>query len=41
MPVTLRGVVTIAAALTLPFLPLYLTEFSITDLLQRLADTLV
>jgi hypothetical protein len=41
MPVTLRGVVTIAAALTLPFLPLYLTEFSIMDLLQRLADTLV
>ncbi len=41
MPITLRGVVSIAAALTLPFLPLYLTEFSIMDLLQRLADTLV
>jgi hypothetical protein len=31
----------VAAALALPFLPLYLTEFSITDLLQRFADTLV
>ena len=41
VPVTLRGVLAIAASLALPFLPLYLTEFSITDLLQRLADTLV
>ncbi len=41
MPVTLRGALSIAAALALPFLPLYLTEFSITELLQRLADTLV
>jgi hypothetical protein len=41
VPVTLRGALSIEAALALPFLPLYLTEFSITELLQRLADTLV
>lgn len=41
VPVTFRGVLMVAAALALPFLPLYLTEFSITDLLQRFADTLV
>ena len=41
IPVTFRGVLAVAAALAVPFLPLYLTEFSITHLLQRLADTLV
>jgi len=41
MPVSLRSIVTISALLVVPFLPLYLTEFSITDLLQRMADALV
>ena len=41
IPVSLRSIVTIAALLVVPFLPLYLTEFSITDLLQRMADALV
>jgi hypothetical protein len=41
IPVTLRGVVAVAAALALPFLPLYLTEFSILELLQRVGDSLV
>jgi hypothetical protein len=41
IPVSLRSAVTIAALLVVPFLPLSLTEFSITDLLQRMADALV
>ena len=41
IPATLRGMLTIAAVLVMPFLPLYLTEFSLMDLLQRVADTLV
>lgn len=41
VPVTMRGIVTVAAALALPFLPLYLTEVSITALLQKLAGALV
>ncbi len=41
IPVTLRGVLAVAAALAVPFLPLYLTEFSITELLERVANSLV
>jgi hypothetical protein len=41
IPVTLRGVLAVAAALAVPFLPLYLTEFSIIELLQRVGDSLV
>ena len=41
IPVSLRSIVTVAGILTVPFMPLYLTEFSITDLLQRMADALV
>jgi hypothetical protein len=41
IPVSLRSIVTVAAILTIPFMPLSLTEFSITDLLQRMADALV
>ncbi len=41
IPVTLRGVVAVAAALAVPFLPLYLTEFSLLELLQRVGDSLV
>jgi hypothetical protein len=35
------GVAFNAAALLVPFLPLYLTEFSDDDLLQQLVDALV
>ena len=41
VPVTLRGVLTVAAALAAPFLPLLLTEFSLMTLLQQVADALV
>lgn len=41
VPVTLRGVLTVVAALAAPFLPLLLTEFSLMDLLQGVVDTLV
>jgi len=41
IPVSLRSIVTVAAALVAPFLPLYLTEFSFADLLQRMAGALV
>lgn len=41
IPVTLRGVVAVAVALAVPFLPLYLTEFSLLELLQRVGDSLV
>lgn len=41
VPATARGVVMVAGTLTVPFLPLALTEFSIVDLLQRIADALV
>lgn len=41
LPLEIKGIVAVAAALLLPFLPLYLTEFSVMDLLQRMADALV
>jgi hypothetical protein len=41
IPATLRSVLAVAGVLLVPFLPLALTEFSIQDLLQRLADALV
>ena len=41
IPATLRGVLMVAGVLLVPFLPLALTEFSIRDLLQRLAEALV
>jgi len=41
IPATTRGLLMTTAALTIPFLPLALTEFSITELLQRIADALV
>ena len=41
IPATLRGVLTVAGVLLVPFLPLALTEFSLRDLLNRLVDALV
>ncbi len=41
IPATLRGVLTVAVALLVPFLPLALTELSLLDLLKRLTDALV
>jgi hypothetical protein len=41
IPATLRGVLTVAGILLVPFLPLTLTEFSLQDLLNRLIDALV
>jgi hypothetical protein len=41
IPVSLRSIVTIAAALVAPFLPLYLTGFLFAGLLQRMANALV
>ena len=41
IPVSFRNVTTVAAVLIAPFLPLYLIKFSISDLLQRVADALV
>lgn len=41
IPVSLRSILTITAVLVVPFLPLSLTEFSITELLKRMADALV
>ncbi len=41
IPATLRGVLTVAGILLVPFLPLTLTEFSLQDLLKRLIDSLV
>jgi hypothetical protein len=41
IPATLRGVLTVAGVLLVPFLPLVLTEFSLGDLLKRLIDALV
>jgi hypothetical protein len=41
IPATLRGILIVAGILLIPFLPLVFTEFSIQDLLNRLADALV
>ena len=41
MPASLRNVGTAAAALAAPFLPLYLIEFSFSDLLKRVLGALV
>ena len=41
IPVTLRGMLVLAGALLLPFLPLALTAFSLQDLFDRLVDALV
>jgi len=41
VPATLRGLLTAAGVLLVPFLPLALTEFSLRDLLQRLIGALV
>jgi len=41
IPASLRNVATVAAALMVPFMPLTLIKFSITDLLQRMAGALV
>ena len=41
MPASLRNVGTAAAALAAPFLPLYLIEFSFSDLLKRVVGALV
>lgn len=41
IPTTLKGVLVVAGILLAPFLPLALTEFSLQNLLGRLADALV
>ena len=41
IPTTLKGVLVVAGILLAPFLPLALIEFSLQDLLGRLADALV
>ena len=41
IPVTLRGTLVVAGILTVPFLPLVLTAFSLQDLFDRLANALV
>lgn len=41
VPASLRGVVSTIGVLTVPFLPLALTEFSIQDLLERLSSALI
>jgi hypothetical protein len=41
LPLEMKGILAVAGALLPPFLPLYLTEFSVLDLLQRMADALV
>ena len=41
IPATLRGVLVVAGILLAPFLPLVLTEFSVQNLLVRLAEALV
>jgi len=41
VPVSPRNIATTAAALTAPFLPLYLISFSITDLIDRIVNALV
>ncbi len=41
IPTTLKGVLVVAGILLAPFLPLPLIEFSLQDLLGRLADALV
>jgi hypothetical protein len=41
IPVSLRSIFTVAVILSIPFMPLSLTEFSVADLLQRMADALV
>ena len=41
VPATLRNLVTVAGILVLPFLPLTLTAFSLHDMLERLAESLI
>lgn len=41
IPATLRNVLTVAGILVIPFLPLTLTAFSLHDMLQRLAESLI
>lgn len=41
VPATLRNVLTVTGILVVPFLPLALTEISLHDLVQRLAESLV
>jgi hypothetical protein len=41
IPVTLRNVLTVTGILVVPFVPLTLTEFSLHDLLKRLAESLI
>lgn len=41
IPMATRNILTIAAILCTPFVPLYFTEFSIVELLQHMADSLV
>jgi hypothetical protein len=41
VPLNMRGTIVLAATLFAPFLPLALTEFSFTELLKRLFQTLV
>ena len=41
IPVSMRNIVTTAASLVVPFLPLYLLQFSVADLIDRLLGALV
>ncbi len=41
IPVPPKGVVRLAGALLIPFFPLYFTEFSVTDLLERMSHVLM
>jgi hypothetical protein len=41
IPASLRNVGTTAVALAAPFLPLYLIEFSFSDLMQRIVGALI
>ena len=41
IPVPPKGVMRLVAALLIPFFPLYFTEFSVTDLLERMSHVLM
>jgi len=41
IPISLRGYLEQIIVLIIPFLPLVLTEYSITDVLKRIMETLV
>ena len=41
IPVAPRSVLRLVVALLIPFVPLYFTEFSVTDLLERISHALI